>query len=127
MNIIFIGLPPALVVTLISILRTIIILLLILYLDNVYTVEGPLLRLSKMNEPMLHMLALEGIFIGKIQTLQDTFHSNGMDLIIWPVLLIIAWWIILARTFTILKILAIPAIAISTYFVLLIIYKTISI
>ena len=96
-------------------------------MDNVYTVEGPLLISSKMNEPMLYMLALEGIFIGRIQTLQDTFHSNGMDLIIWPVLLIIAWWIILARTFTILKILALPTIAISTYFVLLIIYKTISI
>jgi hypothetical protein len=80
-----------------------------------------------MNEPMLYVLALEGIFIGRIQTLQDTFHSNGMDLIIWPVLLIIAWWILLARTFTILKILALPAIAISTYFVLLITYKTISI
>jgi hypothetical protein len=96
-------------------------------LDNVYTVEGPISRSSKMNEPMLYMLALEGILIGRIQTLQDTFHSNGMDLIIWPVLLIIAWWIILARTFTILKILAIPTIAISIYFVLLIIYKTISI
>jgi hypothetical protein len=80
-----------------------------------------------MNEPMLYMLALEGIFIGRIQALQDTFHSNGMDLIIWPILLIIAWWILLARTFSILKILAIPAIAVSTYFVLLITYKTISI
>lgn len=68
-------------------------------------------------------LAFEALLTGNIQTLQDTMHSTGVDWILWPIFLIAAWWILLARTKAVFKVFAIPTIAVSTYFVLFIAYN----
>lgn len=78
-----------------------------------------------MNEIILTGFAIQGLFLGNIQVLQATLNSTGIDWIVWPILLIAAWCILLVRTTTILKILSLPTITISTYFVLFIAYKTI--
>jgi hypothetical protein len=69
------------------------------------------------------LLALEVSTIADIQTSQATLHSAGIDWFVWPILLIVAWWILLARTPVILKVIVLPAIAISTYFTLFIAYN----
>ena len=69
------------------------------------------------------LLALEVSTIGDIQTSQATLHSAGIDWCVWPILLIVAWWILLARTPVILKVIVLPAIAISTYFTFFIAYN----
>ncbi len=74
---------------------------------------------------VLVALTLEGAFIGHTQMIQASLHSTGFDWFIWLVLLIAAWWVLLARTTALLKVLALPTIAISTYFVLFIAYYTV--
>ena len=75
------------------------------------------------NEIILTVPALGGSFIGYIQMIQVTLHSSGLDWLIWPIFLIAAWWMLLARTTAILKVFALPTIAVSTYFVLFIAYN----
>lgn len=78
-----------------------------------------------MSEIILSSLALGGMIVEPIQTIQATLHSSGIDWIVWPVFLIAAWWALLARTNPIIKLLSLPIITISSYFVLYISYKTI--
>lgn len=75
------------------------------------------------NEIILAISALEGSFVGYIQLIQVTLHSSGLDWLVWPIFLIAAWWMLLARTAAILKIFALPTIAVSTYFVLFVAYN----
>lgn len=75
-------------------------------------------------EIILTVSALGEPFIGYIQLIQVTLHSSGLDWLVWPIFLIAAWWMLLARTAAILKIFALPTIAVSTYFVLFIAYNT---
>jgi hypothetical protein len=70
------------------------------------------------------VLALVGFFIEHIQMIQATLQSIGMDWLIWPFSLIVAWWTLLIRTTTILKVFALPAIAVATYYILFIVYNT---
>jgi hypothetical protein len=76
------------------------------------------------NDIILTVLALVGSFIGYIQMIQVALHTSGIDWLLWPIFLIAAWWMLLARTTDILKVFAIPTIAVSTYFVLFIAYNT---
>lgn len=78
-----------------------------------------------MSETILGSLALGGMIVEPIQTIQASFHSSGIDWIVWPVFLIIAWWALLAKTNLIIKIFSLPIITIASYFVLYISYRSI--
>ena len=67
-------------------------------------------------------LALVNTITGYIQTIQAALYSSGIDWIVWPVFLIVAWWVLLARTNPLLKL---PVITIASYFILYISYETI--
>ncbi len=100
----------------------------VLYLEKAYTrsKEGSaktLILSSIMNIILLPASSLQEIVIGSIDVVQAALQSTGIDWLLWPIFLIVAWWILLARTNTILKIFAVPAIGISTYFFLFILYK----
>ena len=70
-------------------------------------------------------LALVNTITGYIQTIQAALYSSGIDWIVWPVFLIVAWWVLLARTNPLLKLFSLPVITIASYFVLYISYRTI--
>jgi hypothetical protein len=70
-------------------------------------------------------LTLINTITGYIQTIQAALHSSGIDWIVWPIFLIVSWWILLARTNPILKLFSLPVITIASYFVLYISYKAI--
>jgi hypothetical protein len=78
-----------------------------------------------MNDILVGTLALVNTVVGYIQAIQSAFHSSGIDWIMWPALLIFAWWVLLTRTNPILKLLSLPVIAIASYFVLYISYGAI--
>jgi hypothetical protein len=65
------------------------------------------------------------VILGLTNQIQATFYSTGADWLIWPALLIGAWWILLTKTTVLLKMFAVPIIAVSTYFTLFIFYKSI--
>ncbi len=62
------------------------------------------------------------VVTGYIELSQSTLHSTGTDLIVWPGLLIAAWWVLIGKTRAILKLFSIPIIAVATYFILFISY-----
>ena len=70
-------------------------------------------------------LAPVNTITGYIQTIQAALYSSGIDWIVWPVFLIVAWWVLLARTNPILKLFSLPVITIASYVVLYISYRTI--
>ena len=78
-----------------------------------------------MNEIVPGSLALVDSIVGYIQTIQVALHSFGMDLIVWPFFLIVAWYVLLARTNPLFKFFSLPVITVSSYFVLYISYRTI--
>ena len=80
---------------------------------------------SEADQVVLATMNLWATIIGYIGMLQATLHSTGIDWIIWPSLLIIAWWVLIGRTWTILKLVSLPVIAVATYFVLFISYHAI--
>lgn len=70
-------------------------------------------------------LALANTITGYVQTIQSTLQYSGIDWIVWPVFLITAWWVLLARTNPFIKLLSLPVITIASYFVLYISYRII--
>lgn len=60
-----------------------------------------------------------------IEAFQATLHSIGVDWIVWPGLFIAAWWVLVGKTWPILKLFSLPVIAMATYFVLFISYHAI--
>ena len=80
---------------------------------------------SEADQVVLVTMNLWATIIGYIGMFQATLHSTGIDWIIWLGLLIIAWWVLIGRTWTILKLVSLPVIAVATYFVLFISYHAI--
>jgi hypothetical protein len=78
-----------------------------------------------MSEVVVGYLALVNTTTGYVQTIQAGLHSFGIDWIVWPIFLIVAWWVLLSRTNPLLKLFSLPVITIASYFVLYISYKTI--
>ncbi|VVB63085.1 Uncharacterised protein [uncultured archaeon] len=73
---------------------------------------------------VLMTMTLWSTIIGYIEMFQETLHSNGTDLIVWPGLLIAAWWLI-GKTRAVFKLFSLPIIAAATYFVLFMLYHII--
>jgi hypothetical protein len=76
-----------------------------------------------MNDIIAVASALWQMIIESINSIHATIYSTGFDWLLWPIFLLIAWWILMAKTSAILKIFAVPTIAISTYFSLCNLYK----
>ena len=74
---------------------------------------------------VLTTMNLWAIVIGYIWMFQATLNSTGTDWIVWPGLLIAAWWVLVRKTWAILKLVSLPVIAVATYFVLFISYHAI--
>ena len=80
---------------------------------------------SEADQVVLVAMNLWATIIGYIGMFQATLHSTGIDCIVWPVFLIAAWWVLIGKTWTILKLVSLSVIAIATYFVLFISYHAI--
>jgi hypothetical protein len=74
---------------------------------------------------VLTTMTLWAMIVGYIEMFQATLHSTGTDWIVWPGLLITAWWVLVGKTWAILKLVSLPVIAVATYFVLFISYHAI--
>ena len=74
---------------------------------------------------LLMTMNLWATTIGYIAIFQATLHSIGADWIVWPSFLIAAWWVLIGKTWAVLKLFSLPVIAVATYFVLLISYHAI--
>ena len=71
---------------------------------------------------LLTTMTLWVVIIGYIEMFQATLHSTGIDWIVWPSFLIAAWWVLIGKTWPVLKLVSLPVITVATYFVLLISY-----
>jgi hypothetical protein len=80
---------------------------------------------SETSHVMLMTTTLWTMIIGYIEIFQATLHSTGIDWIAWPSFLIAAWWVLIGKTWTILKLVSLPVIAVATYFVLFLSYHVI--
>ena len=78
---------------------------------------------SEANHVILMTTTLWAMIIGYIEIFQATLHSTSTDWIVWPSFLIAAWWVLIGKTWIILKLVSLPVIAVATYFVLLISYN----
>ena len=74
---------------------------------------------------VLMTMTLWGTIIGYIELFQAALHSTGTDLIVWPGLLIAAWWILIGKTWAVFKLFSLPIIVVAIYFVLFISYHII--
>jgi hypothetical protein len=74
---------------------------------------------------VLMTMTLWGTIVGYIELFQATLHSTGTDLIVWPGLLIAAWWVLIGKTWAVFKLFSLPIIVVATYFVLFISYHII--
>ena len=74
---------------------------------------------------VLMTVTLWATIIGYIEMLQATLHSIGIDLVVWPGLLIGAWWLLIWKTWAVFKLFSLPIIVVATYFVLFILYRAI--
>ena len=74
---------------------------------------------------VLMTMTLWATIIGCIEMFQATLHSIGIDLVVWPGLLIAAWWVLIGKTWAVFKLFSLPIIAVATYFVLFISYHII--
>ena len=74
---------------------------------------------------ILITMTLWATIIGYIEMLQATLHSIGIDLVVWPGLLIAAWWVLIGKTWAVFKLFSLPIIAVATYFVFFISYHII--
>ena len=80
---------------------------------------------SEADHVVLMTMTLWAMIIGYIEIFQATLHSTGTDWIVWPSLLIAAWWVLIGKTWAVLKLVSLPVIAVATYFVLFISYHVI--
>ena len=74
---------------------------------------------------VLMTMTLLAMIIGYIEMFQAMLHSTGDDWIVWPIFLIAAWWVLIGKTWAVLKLVSLPVIAVATYFVLFISYHAI--
>jgi hypothetical protein len=74
---------------------------------------------------VLTTMNLWAIITGHLWMFQETLHSTSTDWIVWPGLLIAAWWVLVGKTWAVLKLVSLPVIAVATYFVLFISYHAI--
>lgn len=74
---------------------------------------------------VLMTMTLWTLIIGYVEMFHATLHSIGIDWIVWSVLLIAAWWVLVGKTWAVLKLFFLPVIAIATYFVLSMSYHAI--
>jgi hypothetical protein len=80
---------------------------------------------SETDQLILMAITLWTTINGYIGMFQATLHSSGIDWITRPSFLIGAWWVLLKKTWDVLKAFSPPIIAASTYFVLFITYHAI--
>ena len=80
---------------------------------------------SEGDHVVLMTMTLWGMIIGYIEMFQATLHSTGIDLVVWPGLLIAAWWVLIGKTWAVFKLFSLPIIVVATYFVLFISYHII--
>jgi hypothetical protein len=71
---------------------------------------------------LLTTMTLLVVIMGYIEMFQATLHSTGIDWVVWPSFLIAAWWVLIGKTWAVLKLVSLPVITVATYFVLLISY-----
>ena len=84
-----------------------------------------LIAKSEADHIVLMTMTLSAIVTGYIEMFQAMLHSTGTDWIVWPGLLIAAWWMLIGKTWAALKLVSLPVITVATYFVLFISYHAI--
>jgi hypothetical protein len=80
---------------------------------------------SETDHILLMAMTLSAIIIGYIEMFQAMLHSTGTDWIVWPGFLIAAWWMLIGKTWAVLKLVSLPVITVATYFVLFMSYHAI--
>ena len=89
-----------------------------------YSMLGFIAKLEA-DHVVLMTMTLWTMIIGYVEMFQATLHSIGIDWIVWSGLLIAAWWVLVGKTWAVLKLFSLPVIAIATYFVLFMSYHAI--
>ena len=84
-----------------------------------------LIARSEADHAVLMAMIIWSTVIGYIGMFQAILHSIGIDWIVWTLSLVVAWWALIGKTWTALKLVSLPVIAIATYFVLFISYHAI--